>query len=138
MDHAVSYDRLLNEDTESDATQKIIVSYRYRIALWQYVVIGVLFCSLLVNVALLSPSTRARGVADKFWLYCMYLGCFESAFADPHTAPAAVAIEEKIVKFDSGLLGGLTSYQGEPTDTNNKLWEDLYARDRLNIPGILF
>ncbi|KAK2871713.1 hypothetical protein FQN49_002898 [Arthroderma sp. PD_2] len=48
-------------------------------------------------------------------------------------SPANEAISYKYVKFDSGVEGGFTPYQGRPTKENNALWDELYAHEQSHI-----
>jgi hypothetical protein len=43
-------------------------------------------------------------------------------------APAQDALEYKVTKFESSIYGGETEYQGPPTEHNNRLWKQTYAR----------
>jgi hypothetical protein len=50
------------------------------------------------------------------------------------TAPAQDAVSYKLTKFESGIYGGETPYQGPPSGKNNRLWQELYARKLIRPP----
>lgn len=43
-------------------------------------------------------------------------------------APAEDALAYRLDKFESGIYGGETEYQGPPNEYNNHLWKKLYSR----------
>ncbi|KAH8804686.1 hypothetical protein F5884DRAFT_884330 [Xylogone sp. PMI_703] len=89
----------------------------------QYYLSGVLVCSLLVNVTLSVyilqsvKKTAEHNIPFPGRLY----------------TPAQDAISYNLVKFDSGIYGGETPYQGYPTPENNALWEELYEHETSHI-----
>ena len=114
--------------------------------IFAYILLALLGLSLIANIALAIPflasTSREYGIVVNQYRTCKpqtKLYCEHSAtlpklnavnyeiVSDVVTAPAQSALEFKLTKFASSIYGGVTEYQGPPTQHNNKLWKDLYS-----------
>jgi hypothetical protein len=103
---------------------------------WQYALLASFGLSLGLNLGFAFAFFKAPGQQLQHVslipqrLYCR--ADEENSFEVVLTiaiAPAQDAVSYKLTKFESGIYGGETPYQGPPSDGNNRLWQELYARE---------
>jgi len=103
---------------------------------WRYALLAAFGLSLGLNLGFAFALFKAPGqqlqdvslIPQRLYCKTDEENSFEVVFTIV-IAPAQDAVSYKLTKFESGIYGGETPYQGPPSGENNRLWQELYARE---------